>query len=54
MSVTVEGVAKFLGNAEARDKLMKLHQYQGRMWMHLLKDSSPELSEKFGTIFSKV
>ena len=52
MSVTVDGIAKFLNNSEGRDKLMKLHQYQGRMWMHLLKTSNPQLSGKFDIIFS--
>ena len=53
MSITVDGVARFLTSAEARDKLMKFHQYQGRMWAYLLKDSNPLIAEKFEILFSK-
>ena len=54
MSITVDGIAKFLASAEARDKFMKLHQYQGRFWMDVLKKSNPQLSAKFDIVMSRL
>lgn len=53
MGVSVQQLVALINQTEARDKFMKIHQYQGRMWKHLLKDSNPELADKADIILSR-
>ena len=54
MEISASKIVAVLNNSEGRDKLMKLHQYQGRMWKHLLQNSNPELADKADIIFSSL
>ena len=47
----MKSIAALLANYEGRDKLNKLVQYQGRMWMQLLLKSNPEGSAKAKILF---
>ena len=54
MSVSVKQLVSLINQTECRDKFMKIHQYQGRMWKHLLLASNPELADKADIIFSMI
>lgn len=53
MSVSVKQLVSLINQTECRDKFMKIHQYQGRMWKHLLTSTNPELADKADIIFSR-
>ena len=50
--VTLKQVVALINQTECRDKFMKIHQYQARMWKHLLEGSHPELAGKADILFS--